>query len=141
MQPERIVYRILPVEVEEDKEIETITIMVSAITTCDDYRCRELDEVYYTVLDSTERTIYSNSYENNKVLSSSIIPERIGEKIVSDYFRVECDDGKYPDVFITLPDDFYSISFEEKDTLGNKGYFTGTYELRIVKDPGIFLMV
>lgn len=142
MEDEKAIYRLLPVQRDEEmirifgREVEYVTIGIHAYAS---------KSVFVEILDDQDCVIYRRCREAEKAkvekVWSSHIPETVGEYIDENFFRVDFYKGRHISMYCLLPDDYYIVINESigYDTIFE---FEGTYQLCLVKDdrPGILLL-
>lgn len=120
----------------DDDDFEIVTVKISARTTEDDYRSRDLNNESIVVEDMDNLLIYFtgagnyytfNDYQNERE-KSAVISETIGRQIAQ-LFSIDCPHGKYPEVTVSLDSTYYDIIKEDYDTDRGRGFIDAEYEL------------
>lgn len=123
---ERLIFR--KVNDERDFNYNLFKIKIFASTTEDKYGKRNLSNQIIWLEDDHDSTIYSeNKYYDEK---SSILSKRNAEQICQ-CFKIDCDDGRYPRVNISLNNDIYEIIDEHRHTNGEKGILEAIYHIKL----------
>jgi hypothetical protein len=127
---------ILDTNYDGELDYDFITIKISARTTEDDYRCRDLEDYTIIIVDEDdyliqfESTDYRRGFRRLREREKSHISENIGNQIVS-LFVVDCPDGKQPEVRIDLNHNQYDVFKEAYDYDRNRGFLDAEYRILI----------
>lgn len=125
-------FNILPTDYEGSIQYKIITVRVSASTTEDEYRCRDMDTYSIVVYDDEDRLIYhySTDYRDSPQKKESVIDEEVGLQL-SGIFSFGCQYGKYPEIEISLDNLYYTIVDESEDGDRGRGYISAEYEFKV----------
>jgi|SRR5579872_4128158 len=125
-------FHLLPMDYEGELEYKTLTIYISACTTKDEYRCRDLDTHSIRVFDDEDNLIYhySDDYRDSPQKRDSSIREEVGEGL-SSIFSLDCPHGKTPEIDVRLNGGFYSCIDEDHDDDRSRGSIHAEYQFKV----------